>query len=140
VLHGPNLNLLGKREPEIYGRASLEEVNSGLARRAGELGIQVECRQSNHEGQLIDWIQAAPGGFQGLVLNPGGLTTSSVALRDAVLAAGLPTVEVHISNIHAREEFRRGSLISGAAWGSITGLGPSGYQLALEALAGRLQA
>jgi 3-dehydroquinate dehydratase-2 len=140
VLHGPNLNLLGRREPEIYGRLSLAEIDAGLARRANELGVEVECRQSNHEGQLIDWVQAARDGFQGLVLNPGGLTHTSVALRDAVAAAGLPVVEVHLSNIYAREEFRRESMIAAAAWGCITGLGAAGYQLAMEALAGRLKA
>lgn len=140
MLHGPNLNLLGKREPEVYGRASLAEIDAELGRRASELGVAVECRQSNHEGELIDWVQSAPAAFQGLILNPGGLTHTSVALRDAVAGVSLPAVEVHLSNIFAREPFRRESLIAGVAWGCISGLGPTGYLLALEALAGRRDA
>jgi 3-dehydroquinate dehydratase-2 len=140
VLHGPNLNLLGSREPEIYGSDTLDHVNASMAKLAGELGIQVECRQSNHEGQLLDWIQGAGLEFQGLLLNGAGLTHTSVALRDALAALGIPAVEVHISNIYAREEFRRESVTAPVVWGVITGLGTRGYLLGLRALADRLGA
>ena len=138
MLHGPNLNLLGTREPQIYGVRSLEQIDTALAKLAEESGAEVECRQSNHEGELVDWIQGASGRFGGLVLNAGGLTHTSVVLRDAVLAAGLPTVEVHLSNIYAREDFRHHSTVAGVAWGQITGLGAHGYLLALTALIERL--
>ena len=138
MLHGPNLNLLGTREPEVYGRQTLADIDSGLTSLAAARGAAVECRQSNHEGQLVDWIQEARGSFAGLLVNLAGLTHTSVALRDAVVAAGLPTVEVHISNIHAREEFRHASLLAPVVWGQITGLGAAGYRLGLEALLERL--
>src|SRR5262245_61279813 len=113
VLHGPNLNLLGSREPSVYGRATLTEVNAAITRHAAERGARVVCRQSNHEGQLVDWIQsAADEGFSAIVLNPGALTHYSVALRDAVAAVSPRVIEVHLSNIHAREEFRRHSVIA----------------------------
>ncbi|HLF48845.1 MAG TPA: type II 3-dehydroquinate dehydratase [Methylomirabilota bacterium] len=137
VLHGPNLNLLGTREPSVYGRVSLAEVNRAIQRHAAARGTRAVCRQSNHEGELVDWIQsAAREGFQAIVLNPGALTHYSVALRDAVASVSLPVVEVHLSNIHAREEFRRRSVIAPAAVGQISGFGPGSYLLGLEAVLG----
>ena len=139
VLHGPNLNLLGQREPEVYGRVTLDEIDAGL-RELGETGgASVETFQSNHEGALIDRIQAARGHVDGLIINPGGLTHTSVSLRDALAASEVPFVEVHLSNVHAREEFRRRSLISDVAVGQVTGLGAIGYELALRALLARLK-
>ena len=135
VLHGPNLNLLGTREPAVYGRVTLAEVDRLVRDRGRKLGVRVESRQSNHEGQLIDWLQAArKDGFLGVVFNPGAFTHYSIALRDAVAAIDVPVVEVHLSNIHAREEFRRHSVIAGAARGQISGFGPQSYLLGLEAL------
>ena len=138
VLHGPNLNALGTREPAVYGRASLADIQRLLEALAPELGCEVECRQTNHEGVLIDALHSAKGSADGVLLNPGGLTHSSVSLRDAVLAAGVPVVEVHLSNPHARETFRHTSLISGAAVGVVQGFGPAGYELALRGLMGVL--
>ena len=141
ILHGPNLNLLGTREPELYGRTTLEEINAGLCELGRARGARVETLQSNHEGVLIDRIQQArAGGVRGLVINPGGFTHSSVALRDALVASSLPVVEVHLSNIHARENFRHTSLISGIALGVICGFGASVYRLGLEALLEHLNA
>jgi 3-dehydroquinate dehydratase-2 len=135
VLHGPNLNLLGTREPQVYGRVTLAEVDRLLRERGRKLGVWVESRQSNHEGQLVDWLQGArKDGFVGVVFNPGAFTHYSIALRDAVAAIELPVVEVHLSNIHAREEFRRHSVIAAAARGQISGFGPHSYLLGLEAL------
>jgi 3-dehydroquinate dehydratase-2 len=139
VLHGPNLNLLGEREPEIYGRTTLAEIDAKLRDQAAARGAVVESFQSNHEGALIDRIQAARRTHQAIIINPGGLTHSSVALRDALAATGLPVVEVHLSNIYAREPFRHVSYISGVALGQISGLGAKGYELALEALLDRLK-
>lgn len=139
VLHGPNLNLIGTREPEIYGRATLADINRDLAAQAGASGAELECFQSNHEGALIDRIQAARGEFDALILNPGGLTHTSVSLRDAIIASELPCIEVHLSNIHAREEFRHHSYVSGVASGVICGLGAIGYECALKALLERLK-
>lgn len=135
VLNGPNLNLLGHREPEIYGDFSLTELEKGLQQRADELNCSVRSRQSNAESQLIEWIQrAGDEGFAGIVLNPAAYSHTSLALADAVAACAVPVLEVHISNIHAREEIRHISLISPVAAGIITGLGESGYYLALRAL------
>ena len=137
VLNGPNLNKLGEREPEHYGRASLADVVSEVADLAERLGVRIEARQSNHEGQLIDWLHAAKAdGATGVIINPGGFSHTSVALRDAITAAALPVVEVHLSNIHAREPFRHTSLTAGACIGAIAGLGSAGYGLALRYLVG----
>ena len=135
VLHGPNLNLLGTREPAVYGRVTLAEVDRLLREHGRKLGVRVESRQSNHEGQLIDWLQAArKDGFSGVVFNPGAFTHYSIALRDAVAAIDVPVVEVHLSNVHAREDFRRHSVIAAAARGQISGFGPQSYLLGLDAL------
>lgn len=133
------MNLLGEREPEVYGRTTLAEIDTRLREIAAENGVSLESFQSNHEGALVDRIQAARGAYQGIVINPGGFTHTSVALRDALVASGLPIVEVHLSNIHAREPFRRTSLVSDIVVGQITGLGPIGYELALLALLDRLK-
>lgn len=134
VLHGPNLNLLGTREPAIYGRTTLAELDRQIERHAEGRGAQAECRQSNHEGRLVDWIQgAAREGFRAIVINPGALTHYSLALRDAVSAVSLPVVEVHLSNVHGREEFRRHSVIAAAARGQISGFGPASYRLGIDA-------
>jgi 3-dehydroquinate dehydratase II len=134
VLHGPNLNLLGTREPAIYGRESLAEIDRAIERHAASRGSKVVCRQSNHEGELVDWIQsAAEHGFAAIVINPGALSHYSIALRDAVAAVPLPVVEVHLSNIHAREEFRRHSVVAPAAVGQISGFGPTSYLLGVDA-------
>jgi 3-dehydroquinate dehydratase-2 len=135
VLHGPNLNLLGTREPAIYGRATLADVDKLIHDHGRDLGVRVECRQSNTEGQLVDWLQGAAGeGFGGVVLNPGALTHYSIALRDTVAAISPPVVEVHLSNVHGREEFRRHSVIAPVARGQIAGFGPLSYLLGLDAL------
>ena len=133
VLNGPNLNLLGKRQPEIYGRLRLEQINKKIQALAKELRVEVEIRQSNNEGELVAWIQEAPDHFGAIVINPAAYTHSSVAIRDAVNAAGIPTVEIHISNIYKREEFRKHSYIAGAAIGQITGFGVQSYLLGLRA-------
>ena len=138
VLHGPNLNLLGLREPDIYGRITMEEINRRLLGLGQELAVEVDCRQSNHEGQLIDWLHAARTSAAGVVFNPGGYTHTSVALRDAVAAIEIPVIEVHLSNVHARDEFRQRSLIAPVCLGSIAGFGWRSYALALRLLAERL--
>jgi len=138
VLHGPNLNLLGTREPDVYGRLSLAEVNRAIQRHGRARRVRIDCRQSNHEGQLVDWIQAAEReGFGGIVMNPGAFTHYSLALRDAVASISLPVVEVHLSNVHAREEFRRHSVIAAVARGQIAGFGPRSYLLGIDALLDR---
>lgn len=134
VLHGPNLNLLGSREQSIYGSTSLEGINMSIGQLARMEGIHVEVRQSNHEGELVMWIQEAKDNFDGLVINPAAYTHTSVALRDAIVAVGLPTVEVHLSNIHRREPFRRRSFIAPIALGQISGFGMTSYQLGIQAL------
>lgn len=141
VLHGPNLNLLGSREPEIYGRTTLADIHAAMEGRARACGIRLESFQSNHEGELIDRVQSARSqniGF--IILNPGGYTHTSVALRDALAAVAVPFIEVHLSNIHAREPFRHHSYFSDIAAGVIVGLGSRGYELALEAALAHLRA
>ena len=136
VLHGPNLRLLGRREPEVYGTDTLDDVNRLISAEAEGQGCQVEFFQSNHEGAIIDHIAASvDAGAAGFIINPAGLTHTSVALRDAISASALPAIEVHISNVHAREEFRRHSFTAGACTGVIAGLGFHGYALALRHLA-----
>jgi len=138
VLNGPNLNLLGQREPDIYGRATLEEIMARVVAQGKKLGAAVEWDQSNEEGALVTRIGASRGRYDGIVFNPGAYTHTSVALRDAIQAAGVPCVEVHLSNIHAREEFRRQSLTAGVCVGQVTGFGEMSYQLGLAALVDRL--
>ena len=138
ILNGPNLNLLGQRQPEIYGHATLEDVARTCAALGNSLGLKVELSQTNHEGVMIDAIHAAKGTHGGLVINAGAYTHTSIALMDAVASVELPTVEVHLSNIHAREEFRHTSYLARVAIGQICGFGPRGYLMALDALAERL--
>ena len=136
VIHGPNLNLLGKREEDIYGKMSLEDIEKALKIKAKELNLELESFQSNHEGEIVQKIQdAKESGFSGIVINPAAYTHTSVALRDAISAIDLPVVEVHISNIYAREEFRHTSLIAPVAAGQIAGFGSKSYILGLEAVA-----
>ena len=140
IIHGPNLNLLGTREPEIYGSTSLAEIDGFLASIAKEADCELDSFQSNHEGLLIDRIQEARNNADGILINPARLTHSSVSLRDALVGSELPVVEIHLSNVHAREEFRKHSYVSGIAVGVITGFGPNSYHLGLEALIHHLRA
>ena len=140
ILHGPNLNLLGKREPEIYGKKTLDEINNELISLGKSRGIEVRCLQSNHEGVLIDALQEARQWASGVILNPAGYTHTSVALRDAIAAIGIPVVEVHLSNVYSREEFRHNSLISAVCRGKIVGFGWRSYLLGFQALTDIIQA
>jgi len=140
VLHGPSLNLLGVREPEVYGTTRLAEIDAALEAQAKQAGVGLACFQSNHEGALIDRIQEERGQLSGILINPGGLTHTSVSLRDALVSADVPVVEVHLSNVHARERFRHRSLVSGIALGVICGFGPQSYRLGLDALLAHLGA
>jgi 3-dehydroquinate dehydratase-2 len=140
VLNGPNLNMLGIREPKTYGSQTLADVEAMCVAEGTRLGLVVDCRQSNREGELCEWIQQAYGKMDAIVINPGGYSHTSVAIRDAISAVAIPTLEVHLSNIHAREEFRHHSYVSAVAVGVICGLGAAGYRLALGALAERLGA
>lgn len=132
-LNGPNLNFLGQREPDVYGHATLADIEAKVRKRAENLGVEVDFRQSNLEGELVDWIQQARGEFDVIVLNAAAYTHTSIALRDAIAAVGVPTIEIHLSNIHAREKFRQKSLIAPVCWGQISGFGQRSYLLALEA-------
>lgn len=134
LLNGPNLNLLGRREPKIYGSTTLAEIEAACLREGKRLGLAVTCKQSNHEGELVTWIQECLGKADGIIINPGAYSHTSIAILDALTAVGLPVVEVHLSNIHRREEFRHNSYVSLIATGVICGLGAKGYQLALQAL------
>ena len=139
VLNGPNLNLLGAREPDVYGHETMAEIEAACAKRASALGLTVEFRQSNSEGELVDWIQEARNGYAGLIVNAGAYTHTSVALLDALLACDVPVIEVHLSNIFQREDFRHHSYVSKAARGLICGFGGFGYEMALEAAARLLE-
>jgi len=135
ILNGPNLNMLGEREPEIYGSDTLEGIGVACQHKGQTLGMAVECRQSNEEGELVSWIQSAAKGFSGIVLNAGAYSHTSIAILDALKAVGLPTIEVHLTNIYRRESYRKHSYVSEAALGVICGLGAQSYLLALDALA-----
>jgi len=135
VIHGPNLNLLGRREPEIYGRTTLDEINGQLAALGAQLGLALEAFQSNHEGAIVDRIQQAAGVYDGLIINAAAFTHTSIAIRDALAIIAAPVIEVHLSNIHRREPFRHTSMTAGVVTGQILGLGAAGYALALRGLA-----
>ncbi len=139
VLHGPNLNMLGVREQDLYGHQTLNDINGLLDSWAKEAGVHLEAKQSNHEGDLVTWIQEARGQFDAIVINPAAYTHTSIALRDAVLSAEVPTVEVHLSNIHQREEFRQHSFLAGVALGQISGFGPTSYVLGVRAALDHVQ-
>jgi 3-dehydroquinate dehydratase-2 len=139
-ISGPNLQLLGTREPQVYGRLTLDEIHDRLGARARSLGVEIVCRQTNHEGVIVDWIGSAPGdGFKGILLNPGAYTHTSIAILDALRAVALPCVEVHLSNPDAREPFRRRSFVARACVARVAGFGPDSYELALEGLLRRLE-
>lgn len=139
ALHGPNLNLLGSREPGLYGSATLDQINAGLQERASVLGAAIDCFQSNHEGALVDRIHAARGAVDGILINAGAYTHTSIALRDALLGVAIPYVELHLSNTHAREPFRHHSYLADRALGVICGFGAGSYRLALEGLVAHLR-
>ena len=139
VLNGPNMNMLGLRQPHLYGSTTLDDVEQLCAETGEHLGLSIDFRQTNGEGELVSWVQECRGRAQGIVINPAGYTTTSIALMDALLAVELPVIEVHITNIHRREEFRQHSYVSKVAVGVICGLGIQGYSLALTALAGMLE-
>lgn len=139
VLNGPNLNLLGKRQPEIYGKLTLAQIDQKMQALAKELAIEIEIRQSNHEGDLVTWIQEAPEQFGAVVVNAAAYTHTSIAIRDAITAVGIPTIEVHLSNIHKRELFRHHSYIAEAAVGQIAGFGVNSYLLGLRAAVAQLE-
>jgi 3-dehydroquinate dehydratase-2 len=139
VLHGPNLNMLGVREQDLYGHQTLNDINGLLDSWAKEAGVHLEAKQSNHEGDLVTFIQEARGQFDAIVINPAAYTHTSIALRDAVLSAEVPTVEVHLSNIHQREEFRQHSFLAGVALGQISGFGPTSYVLGVRAALDHVQ-
>lgn len=140
ILNGPNLNLLGTRQPEVYGRESLADIEGSCRQIAQGFGVRIDFRQSNHEGELVDWIHEAKGAADGIIINPAGYSHTSVAILDALLAVEVPTVEVHLSNIHQREDFRHHSWVSKAAKGVICGFGSLGYILAIQALTAELKA
>ncbi len=139
VIHGPNLNLLGKREPQIYGKLTLEEINKKIERTAKEEGVSVEVFQSNYEGELVTKIQEAMGVFDAIVINPGAYTHTSVAIRDAIVAVGIPAVEIHLSNIYKREDFRTKSMLKDVVIGQIAGFGVDSYLLGIRAAVGILK-
>ena len=139
VLNGPNLNLLGKRQPEIYGKLTLEQIDQKVRALAQELAVEIEIRQSNHEGELVSWIQEAPKQFGAIVINPAAYTHTSIAMRDAITAAGIPTIEIHLSTIHKREPFRHHSHIAEVAVGQIAGFGVNSYLLGIRAAAELIQ-
>ncbi len=139
LLHGPNLNILGRRRPEVYGRTSMKQINEMVRARAEELGWEILVFQSNHEGGLIDYLQAHGDGCDGVIINPGALTHYGLSLRDALEAVEAPVVEVHLTNVHTREEFRRTSVISPVTLGQVVGFGPGGYVAALDLLVAHVQ-
>ncbi len=139
IIHGPNLNMLGKREPDIYGATTLEEINSSLEKLASDLGADVTFFQSNSEGDIVSTIQDAMSEYEGIIINPGAYTHTSVAIRDAILSSGLPVVETHISNVYKREDFRQKSYVSGVALGVISGFGINSYFLGLKGLVEHLK-
>lgn len=139
VLNGPNLNLLGKRQPEIYGKLTLDQIDQKVRALAQELAVEIEIRQTNHEGELVTWIQEAPKQFGAMVINPAAYTHTSIAMRDAISAAGIPTIEIHLSNIHKREPFRHHSHIAEVAVGQIAGFGVNSYLLGIRAAAELIQ-
>jgi 3-dehydroquinate dehydratase-2 len=140
VIHGPNLNLLGRRDPAVYGSTTLDEINAELKRRGGARGADVETVQSNLEGEIVDLVQSAHGRFDAIVMNPGGYTHTSVAIRDAIDAIAIPTIEVHLSNLHARESFRQTSITAARCVGQISGFGPQSYYLGLDAALAHVEA
>jgi 3-dehydroquinate dehydratase-2 len=134
VIHGPNLNMLGKREPEVYGHLSLSDINDQLQQRGHQIGVEVDTYQTNHEGKIVSRIQQIAGSYDGLIINPAAYTHTSIAIRDAILLLDIPVIEIHLSNIYKRETFRHHTMLAGVVTGQISGLGSRGYLLALEAI------